>query len=348
MRRLKKARDAREPLELDLPERKIVLKPDGTVDQVMVPERLDAHRLIEEFMILANVAAAETLEKAGSPLIYRVHDEPSLEKMRSAGRVPEARSASSCPRPARCGWCMFNRILALVTGTETRAPDQRGDAAHAGAGRVCRRRITGISACNLRRYAHFTSPIRRYADLIVHRALISALEARRGRPAGEHRRRGAARGRDPHLGGGAAGHGGRARDHRPADRALPGRPDRFDLRGAHRAGLDPGGPLHQAGRHRRGRLHPGLDAWATIIIAMTRRAHALVGERTGESWRLGDQVQVKLVEAAPIAGALRFEFLYQGRLTGRRHSCAEGRLHPSRGPRTGTPSRPSAAAPGRA
>ena len=78
---LKKARDARGPLDLDLPERKILLKADGTVDRVITPERLDAHRLIEEFMILANVAAAETLERAHVPLIYRVHDEPSPEKI---------------------------------------------------------------------------------------------------------------------------------------------------------------------------------------------------------------------------------------------------------------------------
>ncbi|MFL5153696.1 MAG: ribonuclease R family protein, partial [Microvirga sp.] len=84
---IKKARRVRAPLDLDLPERKILLKPDGTVDRVLVPERLDAHRLIEEFMILANVAAAESLEKAGSPLIYRAHDEPSLEKMRALGEV---------------------------------------------------------------------------------------------------------------------------------------------------------------------------------------------------------------------------------------------------------------------
>ena len=84
---MKKARDIREPLFLDLPERKIVLNPDGTVDRVFVPERLEAHRLIEEFMILANVAAAESLEQAGSDLIYRVHDEPSLEKMRALSEV---------------------------------------------------------------------------------------------------------------------------------------------------------------------------------------------------------------------------------------------------------------------
>ena len=80
---LKIARAERGPLDLDLPERKILLKHDGTVDRVTVPERLEAHRLIEEFMILANVAAAETLEKARVPLIYRVHDEPTMEKLHS-------------------------------------------------------------------------------------------------------------------------------------------------------------------------------------------------------------------------------------------------------------------------
>ncbi|MDB5520309.1 MAG: rnr, partial [Tardiphaga sp.] len=76
---VKRARDERDPLDLDIPERKILLKADGTVDRVIVPERLDAHKLIEEFMIIANVAAAEMLEKKALPLIYRVHDEPSVE-----------------------------------------------------------------------------------------------------------------------------------------------------------------------------------------------------------------------------------------------------------------------------
>eukprot|EP01041_Mallomonas_annulata_P022008 gene22008-42209_t len=78
---LKRARDMRGPLDLDLPERKILLTKTGRVDRVLTPERLDAHRLIEEFMILANVAAAETLEAKKVPLVYRVHDEPSMEKV---------------------------------------------------------------------------------------------------------------------------------------------------------------------------------------------------------------------------------------------------------------------------
>ena len=114
---VKKARDLREPLDLDLPERKIILNADGTVDRVIVPERLDAHRLIEEFMILANVAAAETLEKAGSPLIYRAHDEPSLEKMRALGEVL-ASIGIKLPKAGALKPALFNRILESVAGTE--------------------------------------------------------------------------------------------------------------------------------------------------------------------------------------------------------------------------------------
>src|SRR6202021_179460 len=80
---VKLARDERDPLDLDIPERKILLKPDGTVDCVIVPERLDAHKLIEEFMILANVAAAEMLEKKSLPLIYRGPEEPTLERFQT-------------------------------------------------------------------------------------------------------------------------------------------------------------------------------------------------------------------------------------------------------------------------
>ena len=83
-----RARDERGPLDLDIPERKIVLKSDGTVDRVIMPQRLEAHRLIEEFMILANVAAAETCERANVALIYRVHDEPSVGKAQCAARIP--------------------------------------------------------------------------------------------------------------------------------------------------------------------------------------------------------------------------------------------------------------------
>ena len=108
-----RARNERQPLDLDLPERKILLKSDGTVDRVITPERLEAHRLIEEFMILANVAAAETLERARLPLIYRVHDEPAMEKVQALREflatldIPFAKGGVLRPEA-------FNRILSRV------------------------------------------------------------------------------------------------------------------------------------------------------------------------------------------------------------------------------------------
>ena len=146
-RALQAARDQREPLDLDLPERKILLKADGTVDRVITPARLDFHRLIEEFMILANVAAAETLERARVPLVYRVHDEPSLEKVQALREflasidisLAEGRRAAS----PRCS-IAFSRASRtreyekLVNEVVLRTP---------GAGRVCRRELRAFRPC---------------------------------------------------------------------------------------------------------------------------------------------------------------------------------------------------------
>ena len=132
---VKLARDERDPLDLDLPERKILLKPDGTVDRVVVPERLDAHRLIEEFMILANVAAAEMLEKKALPLIYRVHDEPTPGEGSQPPGIPE--DARSAVREERC-LAPFPVQSRARPGPRRglRAAGQRGGAALAGAGRI--------------------------------------------------------------------------------------------------------------------------------------------------------------------------------------------------------------------
>ena len=161
-------------MELDLPERKILLKPDGTVDKVIVPERLDAHKLIEEFMIQANVAAAETLEAKLQPLVYRVHDAPSLAKQESLREflatlgMSLARGASLTPR-------QFNGILAQVQGADNEALVNEV-VLRTQSQAIYSPENLGHFGLNLRRYAHFTSPIRRYADLIVHRALISSLK----------------------------------------------------------------------------------------------------------------------------------------------------------------------------
>ena len=170
------ARTERGPLDLDLPERKILLDDQGRVRGVASPPRLDAHRLIEEFMISANVAAAETLEAKRSPLIYRVHDSPSKEKLAALGEFLNT-IGIKLPKSGTLKPAQFNRILAetrasptaelvgeVILRSQAQAEYAPGNFGHFG--------------LNLRRYAHFTSPIRRYADLIVHRALVRALGTR--------------------------------------------------------------------------------------------------------------------------------------------------------------------------
>jgi len=169
---LVKAREARQPLDLDLPERRIELDEDGTVASVNFRDRLDAHRLIEEFMVLANVAAAETLIAKRSPLLFRVHEEPSPEKLDSLRETAKA-AGLVLAKGQVLQTRHLNALLNAAAGTDdaelinmstlrsmTQAyysPDNFGH--------------FGLA---LGQYAHFTSPIRRYSDLIVHRALISA------------------------------------------------------------------------------------------------------------------------------------------------------------------------------
>ncbi|WP_134724574.1 ribonuclease R [Paracoccus luteus] len=168
---LKKARARRQPLELDLPERKIELTPDGRVKSVAFRERFDAHRLIEEFMVLANVAAAEELTRLRRPLLFRVHEEPSPEKLNALRDVAEA-SGFSLAKGQVLQTSQLNRLLAQAQDTDfdelinvstlrsmTQAYYHAENLGHFGLA--------------LKSYAHFTSPIRRYSDLIVHRALIS-------------------------------------------------------------------------------------------------------------------------------------------------------------------------------
>ncbi len=323
----KKARDIREPLFLDLPERKIVLKPDGTVDRVFVPERLEAHKLIEEFMILANVAAAEALEKAQSDLIYRVHDEPSLEKMRSLSEVLASiglkLSSQGALKPE-----LFNRILRSVDGSEhqlfinevvLRSQSQAEYSAE----------NYGHFGLNLKRYAHFTSPIRRYADLIVHRALISAFKfGKDGLPQDTTR----AELIEISAKISAAERRAMAAERETIDRLIAHfLADRigatFDgqISGVTKAGLFI--KLSETGAD-------GFVPAATIgddYYRFDEKTHSMRGDYTGETYRLGDKVEVKLVEAAPVAGALRFELLTKGRFTGKAGGGKKGAKRPPRG-----------------
>lgn len=169
---LKKARAAREPLDLDLPERRIILSDSGEVTSVAFRDRLDAHKLIEEFMILANVAAAETLIKKRSPLLFRVHEEPAPEKLESLRET-----AMAAGFPLAKGQVLQTRHLnALLNGA---AGTDDAELINISTLRSMQQAYYspenfGHFGLALRNYAHFTSPIRRYADLIVHRSLVTA------------------------------------------------------------------------------------------------------------------------------------------------------------------------------
>jgi ribonuclease R len=305
---VKIARTERAPLDLDLPERKIVLDKEGRVERIRVPQRLDAHRLIEEFMIAANVAAAESLENRKAPVVYRVHEPPTKEKLVQLRdfldtlglKVPAAGQL----RPGD-----FNRVLAaakdmpvselvneVVLRSQTQADYRAQNAGHFG--------------LHLARYAHFTSPIRRYADLVVHRSLVRALSFGEGgfdpadtsrlddvcRQISEAERRAMAAERETidrliasHL----------------ADRI--GAEFEAKISGVTRSGLF----VRLA--------DTGADGFVPIstlgaeFFEHHEGAHALVGARSGLGYRLGDVVKVRLVEAIPTAGALRFEMLSEGR-----------------------------------
>jgi ribonuclease R len=334
---LKRARDDRGPLDLDLPERKILLKPDNTVDRVITPQRLEAHRLIEEFMILANVAAAEALERVNVPLIYRVHDEPAPEKL-NALREFLATLDISLPKSGALRPDGFNRILARVRGRDTenlvnevvlRSQAQAEYAAE----------NYGHFGLNLRRYAHFTSPIRRYADLVVHRALIRALRfGDDGLPTTETVQS---------LGEVSA------RISAAERRAVAAERDTVDRLIAHfladRIGAVFKGRI--GGVTRSGLFvkldDTGADGFVPAAnlgdqyFRYDEGTHALVGDEDGETYRLGDSVTVRLIEAAPVAGALRFEMLSEGRRGAPGRVLAKGRTKGRRATATARRSRRS-------
>ena len=284
-------------------------------------------------MIQANVAAAETLEEKRSPLVYRIHDTPSMAKLEALRDFLKSIDMS-LPKGGNLRPSHFNRILERVKDSE------HGRLVHEVVLRTQAQaeynpENIGHFGLNLRRYAHFTSPIRRYADLIVHRALIRALKLGTG---------GLPDGMETALPEIAAQISAAER------RAMAAERDTIDRLVAHwladRVGAIFAGRI--SGVTRAGLFvkldETGADGFVPMstlgsdYFVYDEARHAVVGRRTGEMHRLGDRVEVKLIEAAPLAGALRFELLSEGRVVAKKDRPVEDRTRgarPAQGGRRG-------------
>ena len=301
------ARDTRGPLDLDLPEYKIDIGDDGRIAGIRIADKFESMKLIEEFMIQANVCAAETAEAQHRKVIYRIHDAPSREKLVALAEFLATLNLSFTKgeniRPAN-----FNRILKEVDGTEH---DQivSDVVLRSQAQAVYSPDNIGHFGLNLRRYAHFTSPIRRYADLTVHRALISGLGF----------------GKDGQTDDEVAGLGEIAEHISTTERrsmvAERDSKDRFIAAFLEaRIGAEFTGRI--AGVTRFGLFvkldETGADGFIPIstlggdYFHHDEILHALIGERTRIAYRLGDLVRVRLEEAVPVTGGLRFQLLEGG------------------------------------
>ncbi|RJF87217.1 ribonuclease R [Oleomonas cavernae] len=301
------AREKREPLDIDAPERVIKLSPEGKVLAIEPRQRLDAHRVIEEFMILANVAAAEELEAKRQPCMYRIHDQPSAAKLEALreflGTIGIKLTKGQVLKPKQ-----FNGILARTKdGPHARAVSEIVLRSQAQA--IYSPENIGHFGLTLRRYAHFTSPIRRYADILVHRALIK---------------------------GGKLGDGGLSDDEGPQFEDIGQHISTTERRAmaAERESTDRYLAAYMADRvgarftaRISGVTRFGLfisleDSGASGLIPISslgtdffrhdEAAHALVGSRTHQRYTLGDTVKVTLREATPITGGLVFTIARAG------------------------------------
>ncbi len=299
-----KERAKRAPLDLDLPERKIILDEKGDVASIARRERFDAHRLIEEFMILANVAAAEELERHRRVQIYRVHDTPSEDKLDSI-REYLAELEYSLLKSGAVLPSHFNQLLKIAEDRDQK--EMISDVVlRAQSQAVYSTENLGHFGLNLPRYSHFTSPIRRYADLTIHRALVAACKLGDGGQTAEEAAQ------LPKIAEAISDLERRAIavEREATDRYLAGYleeriGEEFNgrIRGVTRFGLfvmldDSGAdgfvPMRTLGPER---------------YDFIEERHAVIGQQMGGVYRLGQKVRVALVEAAPISGGLRFEML---------------------------------------
>jgi ribonuclease R len=301
-RALNKAREKREPLDLDLPERRIVLDEKGRILSVAPRERLDAHKLIEDYMIAANVAAAKALEAKKAPVMYRIHEPPAREKLVALKEYLKTYdmefALGQVIKPAT-----FNRILEQVGEADFRDEVMQ---------QVLRSQTqayygpqnAGHFGLSLGSYGHFTSPIRRYADLIVHRSLVDAYKLgpggltpeeaasmeRIGESISTLERRAMEAERetvDRYVAAYLSAHVGEVMDAR-----ITGVQNFGFFATIDGIGGDGLVPVRDLG---------------TEYFRYDEASQRLIGEDTGEFFAMGQRLKLRLAEANPISGALRFE-----------------------------------------
>src|SRR5438270_2384515 len=296
------ARQKRGPLELDLPERRVMLDEKGRILSVAPRDRLDAHRLVEDFMIAANVAAARALEAKKAPVMYRVHEPPSREKLVALKDYLKTFGIEfTLGQVIKPG--TFNRVIERVGDSEGREEIMEQLLRTQMQARYAPERL-GHFGLALASYAHFTSPIRRYADLLVHRALVSAYKlGDGGLPAGEEER-------FEQIGEQISMLERRAME---AERETV---DRYvaafladqvgQLVECRITGVQPFG-FFAAVKDLGG---DGLVFAKDLGLEYFRyheAAKALVGDESGETYRIGQRLTLRLSEANPVSGSLRFE-----------------------------------------
>jgi ribonuclease R len=309
---LAKARDNRDPLDLDLPERRVVLDEQGRITQIALRERLDAHRVVEDFMIAANVAAAKALESKVAPVVYRIHEPPSREKLTALkdylATFERKLSLGQVITPG-----LFNRMIkdvadetekALIMEAVLRSQTQ----AYYGP------RNAGHFGLALGSYAHFTSPIRRYADLLIHRALVDAWHLEQPEPKADL---------PPHSG---LAERDRADLARISDaisvaerRAMEAERETIDRYVAAWLSARVGEVFETriTGVQKFGFFATiiglggdGLVPVSTLgdeRFAYDERTQVLSGEQSGTSYAIGDRLRLRLAEANPLTGALKYE-----------------------------------------
>jgi len=299
---LSRARDKREPLDLDLPERRVVLDEKGRILSVAARERLDAHRLIEDFMIAANVAAAKALEAKVAPVMYRVHEPPSREKLVALKDYLKTFdiefALGQVVRPKT-----FNAIIAKL-GDANHRPEVMEQILRSQTQAYYAPRNAGHFGLALGSYGHFTSPIRRYADLLVHRSLVAAYRLGDGGLTAEEAER------MERLGEAISQAERRAME---AERETI---DRYvaaylsthvgEVMETRITGVQSFGFFATV----EGFGGDGLVPVSTLGVERFRYdegAQALEGEHSGERYVRGQRLPLRLVEANPVTGSLRFE-----------------------------------------